>query len=695
MRRLTESSLSLPILVFTVLAAFHLAFSLSLNPPGYLTWDSGTYHYMAKTFAETGSFIVWNGYEEFPSPALEVAQLKVHDDHLVAQYPEMLSVVVYPLYLLFGYHGLLLLEALSFLAINGLLFALATHLLGGRRHGWLAMAIYSFATYSWEYSQSSYPHLVSTAFLLAAYYLVARTLPLAEGIEEEVAAARRPLWCAAAGMAAGLAVALRLDAAFGVPGLFAAFLLLRPVRWRDGLALGLGFLPGMLFLSWANWLKFDFFFPFYYGDRGRAYYTGDATWYLPILALGALTVAAVVFWLRAPSHWRKRSLVGLGGIVGLAALAMPTMAWDFLRQLADGTYQLVVDLRIRRMDLYEQGLERSPAGAMVYMGGVKKSLLQSCPYLVLLLSPLFDALRRGDLRRRRLARLAFLWAVPAAFIGFYSYLAWHGSVALNMRYFNPALPFLAVLTAWWLDDFRQYLKPWVAGVFGVALALALFFRFTALPFTLFEQELWFLTAPLGIVLVLLFFELLRRSRLLPSLGGPLVAYGLVAAMAWSAAVTFGRDYPTSARARSTNLQVAGALVPFLHDDVLLVTDYPDICWDLLDRFDRLRIAYPIEDEWESFEGLAKHHLAAGRDVLMATSSHGAEKALRTGVLAPFEVAMIHSWQSGGRPTLVLLALRETDGDVGAPAPLPATPEPATGTPAESTPAESTSVEPPV
>ena len=43
-----------PLLVAALLAVLHLSFSLGVNPPGYLTYDSGTYHYMAKTFAETG-----------------------------------------------------------------------------------------------------------------------------------------------------------------------------------------------------------------------------------------------------------------------------------------------------------------------------------------------------------------------------------------------------------------------------------------------------------------------------------------------------------------------------------------------------------------------------------------------------------------------------------------------------------------
>ncbi|MEM7355931.1 MAG: hypothetical protein AAF657_34260, partial [Acidobacteriota bacterium] len=113
----------------------HLAFAYWINPSGYLTYDSGTYHFMAKTFAETGSFIVQNGYADYPVPELAVAQIRIAGDHLAAQYPEFLSVLAYPLYRLFGYHGLLLLNALSFLAINGLIFVLGRTLFDSRRIG--------------------------------------------------------------------------------------------------------------------------------------------------------------------------------------------------------------------------------------------------------------------------------------------------------------------------------------------------------------------------------------------------------------------------------------------------------------------------------------------------------------------------------------------------------------------------------
>ena len=60
--------------------------------PGYLTYDSGTYHIMVKTLAETGGFLIDNGYEAAPSEELIVGQLRAPDGRLVAQYPETFTI---------------------------------------------------------------------------------------------------------------------------------------------------------------------------------------------------------------------------------------------------------------------------------------------------------------------------------------------------------------------------------------------------------------------------------------------------------------------------------------------------------------------------------------------------------------------------------------------------------------------------
>lgn len=652
-----------------LLALLHLAFSLGVNPPGYLTYDSGTYHFMAKTFAESGGFQVWNGYEEFPSPVLKVAQLRIHGDHLVAQYPELLTVIAYPFYALFGYPGLFLLQALAFLGINGLLFQLSKRLFENRRIAWLAMIVYSFGTFAWDYSQSSYPHLLSTFFLLAAYTLLAHALPWRDEAPGDDPRLSSPgpsspgpssrklmLLCFGAGLAAGCAPGVRLDAAFAIPGLFVPFLLLRPIRWRMATAIVAGLIPGMLFLSITNLLKFNVFFPFHYGESRRHFYTGNLSWYLPIagaLLVGAL-FAALIY--RLSSKTRRRVLLGSGVTMLLGALSVPTLTLGFITQLAEGTWQILVDLRIRDISIEEPGLSRSPQGAMVYIGGVKKSLLQSCPYLLVTLFSLID----GFKNRRHLAKLAFLCLVPMIFIAFYGYLAWHGSVALNMRYLNPMLPFASLLTAWVLAPRLERVSSRLAGFVACGTLVGLWWIFSSRQFTLLDQEIWFLSAPLVMALGLLGLDLLRRSKVLPSFGDHLVAYSLLFAIAWSGAVTLGRDYPAAARVRGMNLDIGEAFGDLLQDDILVLTDFADFTWHLIDRHEGVRIAKISSKRQAEVEALALHHLQAGRKVYLAGSAFGAKGAVQSGYFQAFRITLIRTWDFGGLPSVALLGLELPD-----------------------------------
>ena len=73
----------------------------------------------------------------------------------------------------------------------------------------------------------------------------------------------------------------------------------------------------------------------------------------------------------------------------------------------------------------------------------QEALLQSCPWLPIVLVPLFLG-RRDDANRRA---LLLLFLVPAVVIPIYAFFAWHGELALNLRYFLPTLPFLSLLAA--------------------------------------------------------------------------------------------------------------------------------------------------------------------------------------------------------------------------------------------------------
>src|SRR5262249_21764119 len=109
----------------------------------------------------------------------------------------------------------------------------------------------------------------------------------------------------------------------------------------------------------------------------------------------------------------------------------------------EGLWMLVVDLRSSDPAVREPALARSARGAMMYSGSFKKAFIQSLPYLPL---TLVAVIARGrDAARRR--RLFAIGAAAATYVAVFSYFRWHGGLSFNLRYFLPALPFVAILAA--------------------------------------------------------------------------------------------------------------------------------------------------------------------------------------------------------------------------------------------------------
>ncbi|MCP3960832.1 MAG: hypothetical protein GY719_23555 [bacterium] len=617
--------------LLVILGSCHLLFSFFVNPPGYLTYDSGTYHYMAKTFATTGGFEVWNGFEEHPSPELATAQLRINKGRLVAQYPEFLSILAYPFYVSLGYPGLFVINALAFLGINALIYQLALLLLGRRRIALVSMGVYSLGSFAWEYSQTSYPHLSSTFFVLLAAYLTALS-----------AMARPPratlLPALGAGLALGVAAGIRLDSFFAAPVVFLPFLLSKPLRPAQAAMATAGLIPPLGLISLINVDKFGSPMPFAYGTTGRAYHADLGVYVAP--ALLALAVLAAIFvWIRLPGTLKPRALM-LGGVAAIVALVLygPQLAGQAVK-LADGAYQIIVDMRIRDLGIQEAALRRSPSGAMIYLDNVKKSLLQSCPYLVILAFTLADVVRRKSNYRR----LAFLFIVPAVFTCFFSYLAWHGSIALNMRYLNPILPFTSILAAHAWVARAGHVPGKRAARLGVYSFTILCLLCVLVPRSPERQEAWFLTAPLILALAILVAEGCRRLQWLEPLSRNGVAYLLLFAFAWAGAVTFSNDYPASADHREHHLSESQRLRPLIRDDSLIVSTIPDTCWGLLDQVERLRIANPREDRYRSFQQLVSFHLTAGRPVYLVYPPNDFAEDVPELELAPFDLKVLRLW----------------------------------------------------
>ena len=563
--------------------------------PGYLTWDSGTYHLMVRTLFTTGGFSIPNGYPELSSPLLAVGQLIEKDGNLVAQYPEYYTLLSLPFYALFGYRGLMILNSVAFVGICALIWRMARWFSDDRKAPLAAVTVYAFATYTLEFTQSSYPHLTNTFLICLSAWLVWRVV-----LEGQVQSTAQPGWwgaiegrCALAGFFLAIGVGVRLDTIFAGLAIGLPLLVFRTFNWRAMIACALGSVPPLLGLAWINAIKFGEFSPFSYG-REAGGNTGSVVTYFPVAGAIAVVVAFLVWNRYRPVRLGRRSLVLILIVIALGLVLTP-----FGQRLINGIFQLVVDMRIRP-EGWESGLTRSAGGALVYHGSVKKSLLESCPYLILIVIPAVRGLFSGTYGARWL-----LWLVPAGFIGFYGYLAWHGSVGWNMRYFNPALPFLAILASHELLRVLNGIptRRWLFWA-GVATLWALLVAaFYLLHIQLELQEVVILDGGLFIAALLLICQAAEwlTPRALSTMLGRALGALFVVALVWSSALAIGGDYLLSASIRHVYLRMARDIQPYVEDRALILTYQPNAIWALLDS--------------EKPPIIAKYDLGTPRDVI--------------------------------------------------------------------------------
>lgn len=562
--------------VLGLLVALHLGYSWLLSPTGHLTYDSGTYHWMVKNWTQNGGFHIDNGPPEIRDEAFRVAQLRWHDNQLAGQYPEFYTFLLAPFYLLFGFAGFKIANSLFFLGTNYLIWKIARFYSTRRGFPLSCVLIYSFATFAWNYSQSEYPHLTATFFIACSFWLALLSLQ----------GQHRTGWALLSGAALGLATGIRYDSLYAAVGISWLLAGMGPHRVGRCLAWALGGLPFALALSWINQNKFGVFFPATYGT-GQSSALLDASSYYPVLILAVLVVFCLLFHRRIKQLGQNRSLLiaAIAGLVIVVLLIAPVVL-PILGRVLHGAYQLAIDMRIRDMSILEPALERSENGAMIYISGVKKSLLQSMPFLALPLVRLFTRPRQAhDLHLAA-------WLIPGGYLAFFGLFAWHGSIALNMRYFNPALPFFAILTALAWQHLRPALqlslfRRWRLAFFFWLLLLVIFVPVFDVP----TQEVLFLNIPLALAGMIAAMELARRFGFL-RLRSRGQAFLVLFAMCWASAMVVAKDHLHEVLVRYAHASMSEKIAPYFQSKALFVTEHQDLAWPLLDQVDELQVYDP-------------------------------------------------------------------------------------------------------
>ncbi len=330
---------------------------------------------------------------------------------IVSYAPPLWAVIALPFSWL-GLRGLFAMNTLAYLAAALLVFRYASRHAREPQTPWVASGVFLLATYTLEYAQAIWPHMLALALCLAAFYLASRVRQGA------------PLgWAVAAGLLAGTAAGVRYQDFF-FAGLVGLTLLVLGGRRRiaAALAYGCGVALPLATSSILNHLRFGSWNPISKGPRYFKMTAGAA-------ADEPLFDTLAVFWTRVVDYSTR-----------------PAQAfWNF-------------------------AFEPHPdSGAYVFLGAVKKAWLQSSPWLavvlVVVLAAWVGGRRAADPRRRELRAIGLVvWPTLALFS-----VAGFGrtdGLCFNQRYFMELLPLAAVVLAWTVESWQLRRLPLLLGVLG-------------------------------------------------------------------------------------------------------------------------------------------------------------------------------------------------------------------------------------
>jgi hypothetical protein len=589
-----HSATRINVLLITGLAALCVGLALLVDP-GPFSIDEATYQHMVQSFLDGHGVRIWNGYEEYPSPELTSRWIRESGGHLYGQYPFLYVLLAAPFQAALGFRGLFVVNALAFVTSTWLCFRLSRQLLGSLTAAYLGACLFAIASFAGNYAVAAWPHALAVALVLGGASLAASAWAVGDGESRQAIGA---------GACLGLALGVRIDTALVVPVVLAPFVLARPLRWRTLLGFGLGALVPLAASSVCNGLRWGDWSPVSYGRSVMR------VWPVALALGGAAAVGALLrFRERLGPLRRPRVLLGAAGL-----LLVPILLREPLRELVAawgrGLWTLVVDLSALPTERAEPGMSRSAEGAVIYFGTLKKALLQSCPYLTVLI---VLAARARSSRGQRNA-LALLLTAAALVAVFYARTSWHGGLSFNLRYLCSSLPFLAIAAGYALARLAEDDARAQVGVAALVAASAFAATLWLAPwrFSAEQGHFWFSRAPLGLAVLVGLSSLawlLRPSRATARVCSALACLG--AALAASAGLAY--DTPRAQGVRSINYTLAEFIGENVEDDSLVFVHYPDLFYALIESR-RIRIAIPANDRFRDMTALTDFHLARGRAV---------------------------------------------------------------------------------
>lgn len=371
-----------------------------------------------------------------------------------------------------GWRGLVFLNTLSYLLTAFLVFALVRRYAVERQTPWIAVSIALFGGYAIEYSQGLWPHMLSVFLVMSAVYVASRVW---DGGSPRIAVV--------CGLLMGVATGIR-EQNIILAGLLGITMLLLAER--------------KLLSSF---------------------------WYAIGISLPLVIIATFHFFRQGVWHPFPKAVAFSGMLsqnVSSSSTASPFRI--FWARVVDFTaYPAISD------SFQSLFYERDPASGVVLVGGiVKKALIQSCPWVALVLVILILAWvkRYPDSKvvKKNLRALSLL-VLPLLVILTLVGGGRTDGLSYNQRYFLEIIPLMAITLALALDGLALSLTSLIVGLIGSG---ALFALTLMLPSrTLYEMAL--LRIPLLLAALLLVAWFIRSKGgmrlILPILIGLCVGWG--------------------------------------------------------------------------------------------------------------------------------------------------------------------------
>jgi len=598
-RRLLNRRKRLALIVTVIIMA--TAASLAI-PAGFFSIDELIYALMAES-ATKGSLVIENGYSSFPSTALLVRFLVPGPDGSAPQYPSGYGFFALPFYSLLGIRGLFMMNSLAFAGSCWCTYSLARSIRCSKHTATLAWVILGGATYASEYGIAVWPHALAMLVVVAGQLAAFR-------------AARQPsaslVWAVLTGAVLGAGIMIRVDIILLAPGVLVWWLHKRSARRLIPVAL-IGMSPGVVVASWLNHLKFDSWSPLSYG---RVAGSATLSAYAP-LAFGVGLITGLVLLLH---HLYVRRLLSRRIVTLIAGATIITCgAFAQTRQLAvrmgHGLYVLLVDLQSYSRATDDPGVMKSDTGYLVFYGYLKRSLLQSLPYLGVLI----PALRT---RRAQSGDAPFLGVVCTLWILPFALMEWHGGFSFNMRYFVPLLPGLAIITAFALarlQDAGALTSSLLLSHQRIACATAAAVACTVILMTFQPAlgSLLFLYVPLLLALLLALSAIWIGRWGLTAIGVRTLSALAIASFVWAGA-SFGMHDLTLSYKQRSHVHRLMEDAARLEDNILVVTPTPEYFWSQFLR-PRSNVAVVAAGVNYDIAALLNFYLQAGHPVYL----HGA------------------------------------------------------------------------